>query len=294
MNSEPIITGKTGIIGIFGHPVEHSFSPPMHNACFHRLGLDLAYVPLPTKPENLMDAVKGFRAMGFRGANVTIPHKTEIGQYLDALDPIAELTGSVNTLYWKEGLLRGTTTDPFGALENIRRTGFKLDDKKIAIIGYGGAARAIAFEICLQYPTQSLIIHGRNALKGQALVEELCQKINTTGHDKVNQHFKPALFVLDYVKMSHQADLIINCTSVGMHPHEETSPCGPHDFRPEQLIYDIVYHPRETKWMREASLSGCKTIGGLGMLVYQGLKSFHLWTGQEPDTELMFQAIDHL
>ncbi len=277
------ITGKTGVIGIFGCPVEHSFSPPMHNAAFKDLGLDFVYVPLPTAPEDLGDAVKGFRAMGMVGANVTIPHKTEIGQYLDALDPIAELTGSVNTLYYTGGKLRGTSTDPFGALENIRRQNISLQNKTIAILGYGGAARAIAFEICLQYPDQKLIIQGRNLEKGTTLVKEL--KKSTTA--KVE-------FIQDYLVMTQEAEIIINCTSLGMHPNEDTSPCGSEDFKSSQVIYDIVYAPRETLWMKNAKAQGCQVIGGLGMLVFQGLKSFELWTGQEPKSDLMFKAVDHL
>lgn len=282
------ITGKTQVLGIFGHPVEHSFSPPMHNQSFHQLGIDHVYIPLPVEPANLQKAVEGFRAMGFLGANVTIPHKTEIGQYLDALDPIAQLTGSVNTLYWKDNLLRGTTTDPFGALENLRRADVDLHGKQLAIIGYGGAARAIAFEICLQYPEQTLIIQGRNPQKAQKLIDEINLKIPDT-------HNKPrAVYVEDYQEMSDQAEVIINCTSLGMHPNEDSSPCDAHQFHKHQVIYDIVYAPRETKWMREASQQGCQVVGGLGMLVYQGFKSFKLWTGQEPPVEEMFQAINHL
>lgn len=281
---QQVVTGKTQVIGIFGYPVEHSFSPPMHNACFQDLGLDYTYVPLPTHPDHLAEAVQGFRAMGLQGANVTIPHKTEIGQYLDALDPIAEMTGSVNTLYWKEGQLRGTSTDPYGALENLRREGVELQGQQIAILGYGGAARAIAFEICLQYPKQTLIIQGRNADKANSLVDELNHKLRADA----------ARYIPDYQEMSQQSQIIINCTPLGMHPNEDSSPCGPQDFQSHQVIYDIVYAPRQTRWMREAEAAGCQVVGGLGMLVYQGYKSFQLWTGQEPSADLMFQAVSHL
>ena len=175
------LNGKTETLCIFGHPVGHSKSPLMHNALFDALGINAAYLPYAPEPENFAKAVEGFKALKFRGANVTIPYKTEFfetdgsARLIDELSDISKFTGSVNTLYWKDGIvggtLRGTTTDPYGCIRNLEENGVDVSNKRVALLGNGGAAKAIAFTLVEQ--GNALTIVCRTAEKGQALADSL-------------------------------------------------------------------------------------------------------------------------
>ncbi len=280
------ISGKTKIVGILGYPVEHSFSPNMHNQGFAELGLDFCYIPLETHPDNLEQAVAGLRAMNFVGANVTIPHKKNVIQYLDEVSEISELMQSVNTIYKKDGKLCGTTTDPYGALENLRQHNITIDTQNVTLLGTGGAASAIACAFALEYPNITLTIAGKNALVGADLVE----KINTKTECK-------ATFIhsSNYSEIARKQDLLINATPLGMHPNEDASAVSADYIYPGQVVYDIVYNPRETKLLKDAAAKGAKTVQGLGMLAYQGVKSFEIWTGVEKGpAETFISVLDSL
>ncbi|MGL1936643.1 MAG: shikimate dehydrogenase [Fibrobacterales bacterium] len=280
------ISGKTKIVGILGYPVEHSFSPNMHNTGFAELGLDFCYIPLETHPDNLENAVAGLRAMNFVGANVTIPHKQNVIQYLDEISEISELMQSVNTIYKKDGKLCGTTTDPYGALENLRRSGVEMTDQKVTLLGTGGAASAIACAFALEYPGITLTIAGINATAGGDIVE----KINTKTECK-------ALYIdsSKYSEIAREQKLLINATPLGMHPNEDASAVSADYIYPGQIVYDIVYNPRETKLLKDAAAKGAKTVQGLGMLAYQGVKSFEIWTGvAEGPAETFVKVLDNL
>ncbi len=284
-NSELPLSGTTQIVGIFGWPVSHSFSPRMHNAAFRELGLDWAYVPFPTPPEKLGDAIRGFRAMGFRGANVTIPHKEKVIEFLDGLSPLSEKMGTVNTLYWEGDRLMGTTTDPWGCLENLRRAGFQPQNQDIALIGCGGAARAISFAFACEHPEMpiTVVFRREDGDQAQRLQRELLGKTQAA----------VSLFPLEeFENRAGNFELVVNATPVGMHPNEGAVPFPTTRLHDGQCVLDIVYNPRRTQLLAEAQRHGCKTVEGLGMLLHQGAKSFELWTGKQAPVDAMARALD--
>lgn len=249
----------------------------MHNALFDALGINAAYVPFGPEPEKFDDAVSGFKAMKLRGANVTIPYKTEFmdsngnPRLVDELSPISKFTGSVNTLYWKDGIvggtLCGTTTDPYGCVRNLEEHGVCVSEKKIALLGNGGAAKAIAYALVEQ--KNSLTIVCRTLEKGNALANGL-NNANTGANVKVSTFS-------DFAGISNTFDIIINATSVGMTPNIDESPVTDDCLHAGQVVCDIVYTPPRTKLLQMAEAKGCKTVSGEGMLVHQGLESFKKW-----------------
>ncbi|MBO4436736.1 MAG: shikimate dehydrogenase [Fibrobacter sp.] len=275
--------GKTESLCIFGHPVAHSKSPAMHNALFEALGINARYLPHAPEPENFADAIRGFRAMKFRGANVTIPYKTEfVGsdgspRLVDELSNISKFTGSVNTLYWKDGIvggtLRGTTTDPYGCIRNLEENGVVASNKKVALLGNGGAAKAIAFTLVEQ--GNKLTIVCRNREKGQTLADGLNAVFADVG-------VQVSTFD-EFEGISASFDIIINATSVGMTPNEGESPLPAECLHAGQAICDIVYTPPRTKLLQMAEAKGCKVVTGEGMLVHQGLESFRKWFPKETE-----------
>lgn len=276
------------MLAIFGNPVGHSKSPCMHNAAFEKLGIHAAYVPLSPEPSDLAAAIRGFRAMKFLGANVTIPFKEKVGEFLDGLSDISRFTGSVNTLYWENGVvggrLLGTTTDPYGALCDLEEHGVSVKGLRVAILGNGGAARAIAYAM-LSEGVQKLTIVSRNASRGAALAKSLsdafCEKIAVEN-----------ILFDEFGKIREDLDLVLNATSVGMFPHVDETPLSKEFLSPNFAVCDIVYNPVETRLLREAREAGAKTVSGVSMLVYQGAKSFEYWfPGKKADVKTMMSAI---
>ena len=267
------INGKTETLCIFGHPVAHSKSPLMHNALFKELGINAAYLPYAPEPENFADAIKGFRAMKFRGANVTIPYKTqfidaETGEprLIDELSPISRFTGSVNTLYWKDGIvggtLCGTTTDPYGCIRNLEEHGVNPSNTTVALLGNGGAAKAIAYTLVEQGNKLTIVCRSRE--KGEALANGLGEGIQVVTFS-------------EFADVSANNKIIINATSVGMSPGVDESPLPAECLHSDQVVCDIVYTPPRTKLLQMAEAKGCKVVTGEGMLVHQGLESFKKW-----------------
>lgn len=266
------MNGKTETLCVFGHPIAHSKSPLMHNALFKALGINAAYLPYGPEPENFAQAIQGFRAMKFRGANITIPYKTPVMELVDELSPISKFTGSVNTLYWKDGIvggtLCGTTTDPYGCIRNLEENGIQPKNTTIALLGNGGAAKAIAYTLLEQ--GNKLAIVCRNREKGDALASALNPLFK--GSEKIS-----VFSFQEFSKVSKDYKIIINATSVGMTPNEDETPLGSDSLNPGQTVCDIVYAPPKTKLLKLAAEKGCKTITGEGMLVNQGLESFKKW-----------------
>lgn len=276
------INGKTETLCIYGHPVAHSKSPLMHNALFKALDINAAYVPYAPEPENFADAIRGFRAMKFRGANVTIPYKTEFidsatqePRLLDELSAISRFTGSVNTLYWKDGIaggtLCGTTTDPYGCIRNLEEHGIDASGKKVALLGNGGAAKAIAYTLVEQGNKLTIVCRSRE--KGEALAKGLNGFFTS-------QEVQVATFD-EFANISANFDIIINATSVGMSPNIDESPLTEDCLHKGQVVCDIVYTPPHTKLLQMAKEKGCTTVTGEGMLVHQGLESFKKWFPEE-------------
>lgn len=276
------IKGSTRLIGILGNPVHHSMSPAMHNALFDHFDLDMAYVPLRVEPADLAVAVQALRALHFRGANVTLPHKQAVMPMLDEVSELSRLIGAVNTIVNENGKLIGTTTDPIGFREGFLETGLTFKGKAVALLGNGGSARTIAFTLARLEETSDIALVARNLEKSVRLADELESK---TGN-------RPTCIALDeYPDRADAYQIVVNTTPLGMFPDTEASPLPESALRSSQVIYDIVYTPERTKLLQQAQRRKLNTVGGLGMLVHQGAASFKLWTGLEPDLRLMYRTV---
>ena len=265
----------------------------MHNALFDALGINAAYLPYAPEPENFTQAIQGFKAMKFHGANVTIPYKTEFFNadgtacLVDELSEISKFTGSVNTLYWKDGIiggtLCGTTTDPYGCVRNLEENGVDPSNKKIALLGNGGAAQSIAFTLVEQ--GNELTIVCRTKEKGDTLAGSLNKFFQSGNAD--NKNFKTVQVTTfgDFASISANFDIIINATSVGMSPNVDESPIIDECLHKGQVVCDIVYTPPRTKLLQMAEANGCKIVTGEGMLVHQGLESFKKWFPKETENK---------
>lgn len=277
-----MIDGRTRLLGLLGWPVSHSFSPAMHNAAAAALGLNWAYVPLPVDPQDIEAAVRGLPALGFVGANVTVPHKQAVLPFLDDVSEAASRIGAVNTILIEDGRCRGDNTDWIGFLQDLAALGVSASGRDCLVLGAGGSARGIVY--ALQQAHGRLHLLARRSEQAAALLNDMgLQEWAKAG----------ALETLPEVAANLRAPLIINTTPVGMWPHVEAS-IWPDDVTLPRgaFVYDLVYNPRETWLMSQAAAADCVCSNGLGMLVQQGAAAFALWTGQQPDAALMRQAIE--
>ncbi len=279
------ISARTQLLGLIGWPVAHSFSPVMQNAAIAALGLDLAYLPLPVRPEDLPAAIQGLVALGFRGVNVTVPHKQAVMPLLNRIHPAAQAIGAVNTIViTKPSLLTGYNTDWSGFLADLQARQVEVAGRDCLILGAGGSARAVAY--ALGQAGAQVHIFARRPGQAQQIVDELKPHLPGT-----------MMQAFSWVEAARQARqlspaLIVNTSPVGMHPRSEASPWPETaSFPAGSFVYDLIYNPRETRFMRQAKATGCRTVNGLGMLVQQGARAFELWTGQTPDVAVMAAAI---
>ncbi len=274
------IKGSTNIVGLIGHPVEHSFSPTMHNAAFEKLGMDYAYVAFDVDPQNLQSAVDGANSLNIKGFNVTIPHKIEVMQFLDEIDEVAALIGAVNTIDFKE--LKGYNTDGIGAVRAIGEV-TPIKDKKVVVAGAGGASRAISFYIA-KYGAESLTILNRNVEKAQSLASDVLGSglIDDVKADSISE-------ISGYLK---DADILVDTTPIGMHPNIDDEPiASAGDMHEDLVVFDAVYNPNETALIKEAIRAGAKPVYGIKMLLYQGAESFKIWTGRDAPVDVMEKAL---
>ncbi|MGG4482961.1 shikimate dehydrogenase [Paenibacillus illinoisensis] len=270
------------LLGVFGDPIAHSKSPAMHNAALATAGVNGLYMPLHVRPEQLEAAVKGIVALGYRGVNVTIPHKEEVMKYLDVIDDSARLIGAVNTIVNDNGKLTGYNTDGIGYVRSLKEEAVpELAGKKIAVLGAGGAARGAIYALALEKPERISILN-RTAERAEALASDLRRHGlgNITGSG-----MEEAAAVLA------SADIVINTTAAGMHPHIDDVPVNPELIREGAAVSDLIYNPLETRLLREARLRGCVVHGGLGMFVYQGAVAFEHWLGIPAPVETMRRAV---
>lgn len=270
------------LLGVFGDPIAHSKSPAMHNAALATAGVNGLYMPLHVRPEQLEAAVKGIVALGYRGVNVTIPHKEEVMKYLDVIDDSARLIGAVNTIVNDNGKLTGYNTDGIGYVRSLKEEAVpELAGKKIAVLGAGGAARGAIYALALEKPERISILN-RTAERAEALASDLRRHGlgNITGSG-----MEEAAAVLA------TADIVINTTAAGMHPHIDDVPVNPELIREGTAVSDLIYNPLETRLLREARLRGCVVHGGLGMFVYQGAVAFEHWLGIPAPVETMRRAV---
>ncbi len=276
------ITGHTRLVGVIGWPVEHSLSPVMHNAAFAALGLDWAYVPLPVYPDHIGEAVRGLRAMGFIGANVTVPHKQAVLSHLDDMAHAALVIGAVNAIVVREGTLYGDNTDAAGFLAALADAGFDPAGKYCAVLGAGGAARAIVHALA-DAGSRQMIVFNRSVTRARRLCRDMAKF-----HPDVRFEANP----LDRARdVGNDTSLLVNATSLGMWPDVDRSP-WPSDLPiPDHLtVCDLVYTPLETQFLSQARAAGAEVVGGLGMLVHQGAAAFTLWTGHPAPTAIMKKA----
>ncbi|MBE3581379.1 MAG: shikimate dehydrogenase [Thermoanaerobacteraceae bacterium] len=281
-----MFTASTRLVGLLGYPVAHSFSPQIHNAAFRALGLDWVYLAFGVEPSRLPTAVEGIRALGFAGANVTIPHKESIMAYLDEIHPLARLIGAVNTVVSREGKLLGYNTDAGGFLRSLEEAGVDPAGKRALILGAGGAARAVAFALA-QARCAALTLANRTEDRAQ----ELARGLGEAGFRAVEVAPWEGGSLAVVIP---EVDMVINTTSIGMAPDRERLPLDPGLLRPRQVACDIVYNPPETAFLKEARLRGCLVISGLSMLLYQGAEAFTLWTGREAPVEVMREVLYNL
>jgi shikimate dehydrogenase len=282
------LSGKTNIVGLIGWPTGHSVSPRMHNAAFAALGLDWCYVPLPVATEpgtRIAEAVSGLRALGLRGANVTIPHKQAVIPYLNYLTPAAQAIGAVNTIVVQaDGSLLGDNTDAPGFVADLREHEVDPQNKHVLVVGAGGSARAVVYGLA-SAGAASITIANRTE-------ERACELVTTLQGQVPACPLRACAFPDGIAAVAAQSDVIINCTSLGMTPNLEGLPWLPDlPFRPSQAVYDLVYNPRKTRLLAQAEQDGAQAIGGIGMLVWQGAIAFERWTGIVPPVDVMRQAI---
>lgn len=277
-----MITGKTQNLGVIGWPIAHSLSPVMQNAALEQAGLDYNYTALPVAPEKLAAAVEGLKALNYRGWNVTIPHKSAIMPLLDEVDEAARIIGAVNTVVNDEGRLTGYNTDCLGFMGALKSRKIDMSAKTAVLLGAGGAARAVIWGL-LQAGTAEVVLGVRNPVKAQPLAEEFAAygKVTVCPWEEA-----------DFAAKLGECTLLVNTTPLGMTPKVEG--CPPVDWskvNPTAFVYDIIYTPAETRFLREAKEHGHDVVNGEEMLAGQGAEALAMWTGSEPDLAVMQRAL---
>ena len=263
-----LLSGHARLAGVFGHPITHSRSPRLHGFWLQRYGIDGAYIPLGVAPGGFGAAVRALVDLGFRGANVTIPHKLAAFEICDAVAPFARRAGAVNTLIFRDGRIEGSNTDGFGFLESIREAapGWRADAGPAVLLGAGGAARAIAAAL-LDAGAPRVTLVNRTAAKAEALARDLGGPIHVAD--------RPTL---------EDAALLVNTTSLGM----QGQPGLEVDLAPlpaSAVVADIVYVPLETRLLAAARARGLIAVDGLGMLLHQARPGFEAWFGVAPQVD---------
>jgi shikimate dehydrogenase len=278
------ISGKTVVCGIIGDPIGHSLSPIMQNKAFKKLGLGYVYVPFRVRKGDLKKAVDGVRGLSIRGLNITIPHKVAVMQFLDRIDPLAEEIGAVNTIVNDSGTLTGYNTDATGFLQTLHDNKIQPAGKKVLLLGAGGAARAIG-NILAQERANLTIFNRKMELSwAEDIAYRLahCYGTDVNAVELSRENLKAAIV---------DAEILVNATSVGMHPDDDQTPVTADLLRAGLTVFDIVYNPSPTRLLKEATDAGAKTISGLEMLVQQGAIAFEKWTGKAAPVDVMRQAV---
>jgi shikimate dehydrogenase len=269
------------IVAVFGQPVAGNPTQYMMEKAFAQVGLDWRYLTLQVAPESLGDAIRGMRAMGFRGCNLTIPHKVEVIQYLDRSSEAATLMGAVNCVNRVGAELVGENTDGKGFVQSLR-TVTDPAGKQVVILGAGGAARAIAVEVALAGAAHITVVN-RDESRGRELAELVDKKTGV-----------PAQYVKwegDY-GIPPETDVVINATSIGLGDAQARVPLALATLEADMVVADVIFNPPETRLIREARGRGCTALDGLGMLVNQAVIAFKIWTGQDANAEVMRDALE--
>jgi shikimate dehydrogenase len=267
------ITGKTRITGLFGYPVEHTLSPAMHNAAFEHLGLDYCYVPFLVHPASLGRAVESIRALSLAGVNVTVPHKEAVIPMLDEVNEEASFIGAVNTIVHREGRLTGYNTDGRGFMRSLEENGIMIAGKKVLLAGAGGASRAVGYY--LSEKAGSLDIYDIDEKKLEKLASDLSR-------------IRGNVSALPRIENQAGFDIIVNATPLGL-KKDDPPPVDLEALLPAQTVCDLIY--KRTRLLDLAAQKGCRTMDGLGMLLWQGVLAFELWTSVPPPADVMRSAL---
>ena len=263
------VNGRTKIIGIFGYPIEHTLSPLMHNAAFHSLNMNHCYVAFKVHPDDLSDAVKAVKSLNLLGVNITVPHKEAVIPLLDEVNEEARFIGAVNTVVNNEGKLTGYNTDGRGFMSSLSEAGISVESRNVVIIGTGGAARAISYYLSEKASLLSLFDIDRK--KSERLVTDL-------------RKIRGNVDLLESVDAIGNADVLINATPLGLHA-EDPLPVQQELISPGMTVCDLVY--KTTGLLNAAKKNGAATLDGSGMLLWQGVLAFELWTGMKPPVDIM-------
>ncbi|MBJ9988069.1 MULTISPECIES: shikimate dehydrogenase [Paenibacillus] len=280
--AKPELLKHTGelLLGVIGDPIAHSKSPVMHKAALAALGIPGAYVPMRVSREQVGTALEGIKALGFRGINVTIPHKLEVIPFLNELDETALKIGAVNTIVNDGGYLTGYNTDGIGYVRSLKEEAIaELKGKSILVLGAGGAARGIVYALTLEHPDR-IYVANRTADKAEALAAEWKALADIRG-----------MAMDDILAILGGVDVIINTTSVGMHPHTDGTPLDSERIPPGIVVSDLIYNPLKTRLLTDCEKKGCVIHGGLGMFVNQGAFALEYWTGLPAPVEAMRRAV---
>ena len=273
------ISGKTRLLGVFGTPIKHSGSPIMYNFCFDYYGIDCAYLAFDTDASQVKDSLAAMRRLNMRGANVTMPCKQEVCRNMDKLSDAARFVGAVNTIVNDNGVLTGHITDGMGVVLDLKDHNVSIIDKDIVLFGAGAAATAIMVQCALDGAKSITIFNPRDPFfeRAQKMVEKIKAKV---------PECQVELYDLDAKDTMREkidaADILVNGTLLGMKPKEDTTVISDTTMFHEGLVVaDVVYNPEETRFLREAKEHGCITVPGKGMLLWQGVASFKLFTGKD-------------
>ena len=290
-----VMDGETQLIGLFATPIRHSLSPTMHNLAFKKLGLNYVYLAFEVGNEELVDVIKGMRALKVRGFNVSMPNKTKVLPYLDELADSAKFTGTVNTVVNENGRLIGHSTDGIGYTRNLKEHGIDIRGKKMTLIGSGGAATSIAIQSALDGISE-ISIFARN----DAFFEKAVENARIINEDMKDYSVKASVYHLEdnnqLKKEISSSDILTNGTGVGMKPLEGMSVIEDLSMlRPDLIVTDVIYSPFKSKLLQQAEAIGATAINGIGMMLWQGALAFEIWTGQKMPIEYiqeqMFEKI---
>lgn len=275
------ISGTTDLYGIFGSPVKHTFSPGMHNRAFERLGIDACYVPFPVAPEHLGDAIRAISVLGLKGLNITVPHKENVIPFLDGVSEEAGLIGAVNTIEIRDGRMIGHNTDGRGFLRSLKVDArFHPRGRRFFIAGSGGAARAVGFSLALA-GAERIRFFDLDARKAEALARDISARTGGSA-----EHISAS----SVAEAARDAHCVVNATPLGLRPSDPLSVPG-EALSKHHLVCDLVYNPPVTPLLRAARAAGARRLGGIGMLLYQGVIAFEIWTGKKAPVDVMKRAL---
>lgn len=277
-----MITAKTKLIGLIGHPVGHSFSPQIHNNAYKQMDMNYVYLAFDIDPDDIENIIDSAKVLNIQGFNVTIPHKTAVIPYLDEIDETAKKIGAVNTIQFRDGIAKGFNTDGMGTVMSLQNY-TDVENKDVLIIGAGGAAKAIAFTL-INYNIKSMKIANRSRENADVLINNLKDQTEFSNIEYVS--------LTDASDLIDDVDIIINTTPIGMYPNVDVEPPIKTDkISSKHTVMDIIYNPLKTNLLKQAQANGATVIDGTQMLINQAIESFKIFTDKTPKYEYMEKVL---